>query len=493
MTEAACPIARRFVALAARSPRAPALLGPGGETLSDRGALAERAARLGEVFAPVLPRGLPVVLALPNSPELVSGFLALRRAGVPVALVDAVAPAEELARNAATIGAAAVLAPPARVPAGEVVWTGEGAALVLRHDREGVPIPRGTAILKMTSGSTGVPRAVALSVRQLAADTVQIMRTMGVRGDDVTLAAIPLTHSYGLGNCLLPLLLAGTPLAFPTCALPAALADTLTQAAVAHFPAVPAMIRALAKLPDAPRLPHLRVCLAAGAPLQPRDAAAFHAALGHKVHIFYGSSECGGISYDRSAAPTLDEGCVGTPMERVTVDLIDPSGQSVPMGDEGRVRVRSRAVGLGVVPAGVEDGGITAGTFLTGDLGRFDEAGKLKLTGRLSELLNVAGKKVHPDEVRRVLEAVPGVVSAVVTGLPDRHRGELVAALVAVEPGSPLSIHHLLSVCRARLAPHKVPRRLVLVDEMPISDRGKLKKDAVLKLLKERSRVEQIR
>jgi long-chain acyl-CoA synthetase len=76
------------------------------------------------------------------------------------------------------------------------------------------------------------------------------------------------------------------------------------------------------------------------------------------------------------------------------------------------------------------------------------------------------------------------VVNAAVTGLPDRHRGELVAALVAVEPGSGLTVPALLRACRDRLAPHKVPRRVVLVDELPLSERGKLRRETVLELLR---------
>ena len=130
--------------------------------------------------------------------------------------------------------------------------------------------------------------------------------------------------------------------------LPAALAHTLAVAKVQHFPAVPAMVRALASLPDLPPWPALRVCLTAGAPLTPRDAAAFFAATGHKPHVFYGSSECGGITYDRTDACPHQEGAVGTPLDGVRVDVVDEEGNPLPAGTEGRVRVRSRAVTVAV-------------------------------------------------------------------------------------------------------------------------------------------------
>lgn len=481
MPEARCPLARRFLSLARVHGESSALLGPDGRPLATRAALAQAALELSGELQSRVPGARPVVLSLPNGERFVRAFLALRQIDAPVALVDASAPADELHRCAVAVGAGAVLATPERI-SGQAVWERDGLALDLQHDLPVVPLPNGTAVLKLTSGSSGLPKAIALSARQLVADGVQLMRTMDFGARDVTLAAIPLTHSYGLGSCLLPLLIAGTPQTFPTCALPAALAATLAASDVAHFPAVPAMIRALATLPGLPEFPRLRVVLAAGAPLAPRDAAAFHGTTGRKVHVFYGSSECGGITYDRSSAPFHALGAVGTPVARVTVDLVDAEGRVLPQGAEGRVRVRSRAVALAAIPA-AEEPVLAPGVFLTGDLGRFDADGGLTLTGRVGETLNVAGKKVHPDEVRRVLEAIPGVASAVVTGLPDRHRGDLVAAVVAVEPGASLTVRAVLSACRDRLAPHKLPRRVVLVAELPVSDRGKLRRDDVLALL----------
>jgi long-chain acyl-CoA synthetase len=490
MPEAPCPIARRFLRLARSRPEFPALLGPDGETLATRFALAARIVETRERLAGAVGPGATVLLSLPNGADFVRAFAALRLTGARVALVDASAPAEELERAAAAAGAGFLAIPPEKLLRGGELFVDGALAVAVRKGAEPVAAPPRTAILKLTSGSTGNPRAVAVASRQLAADTVQIMRTMGVRPGDVTLAVIPLTHSYGIGSCLVPLLLAGTPLAFPTWALPAALANTLARARVAHFPAVPAMVRTLATLPDLPELPDLRVCLAAGAPLAPQDAAAFHGATGHKVHVFYGCSECGGITYDRGAEPVHAEGAVGTAMERVSVTIVDDAGSALPPGSEGRVLVISRSVALGEIPPAEGPAALAAGRFLSGDLGVMDPDGRLTLTGRVAEFLNVAGKKVHPEEVRRVLEALPGVQSAAVAGLPDPHRGQLVAALVAVQPGAALTVHAILAGCRAHLAPHKVPRKIVIVDQLPTSERGKLRKDVVMRLLTGTAQVE---
>ncbi|NWG00889.1 MAG: AMP-binding protein [Thermoanaerobaculaceae bacterium] len=482
MNEIHCPLVRAFHRLARRAPQAPALLGPDGTVVARRGELAAAAAALAGTLAEHIQPGATVALSLPNAGGLVPAFLALRELGARVALVDAAAPMHELARCAATVGAQTILASQERLAQLGVVWSDGLLALAVGPPLEAVVLPPGTAVLKLTSGSTGQPRAVAVTARQLVADTVKIMHTMGVRPQDVTMAAIPMTHSYGLGSCLVPALLAGTPLALPSSALPGALAHTLAAARVAHFPAVPAMIRAVATLATPETTASLRVCLAAGAPLLPADAEAFHRATGHPVHVFYGSSECGGITYDRREEPRPSAGCVGTAMEGVVVEVVDEAGHPQPPGTEGRVLVRSRSVAAGTVPPS-DPAILSPGRFLTGDRGVLDEAGQLTLSGRVADLLNVAGKKVHPDEVRRVLEALPGVTAAAVLGLPDPHRGELVAAVVAVEPGAGLTVRAVLSACRQRLSPHKVPRRIVFVRELPVSERGKVRRDELLRLL----------
>ena len=486
MREGCCPLARRFLALAQHDPTAPAILLPEAARVS-RQQLARAAASFAEAARPFVDPGRPVALSLPNSAALLTAFVGLRSLGATLALVDAAAPPDELQRCAAAVGATLVVAPAATTP-GRVLATSGGAAIV-GCASEPAGMPAGAAVLKLTSGSTGAPRAIAVSARQLAADTVQIMRTMDVRADDLTLAAIPLSHSYGIGSCLVPLLLAGTPLVIPASPLPAALASALADQRVRHFPAVPAMIRAIAGLSDLPRFPALRVCLSAGAPLRPADAEAFHAAAGVKVHVFYGSSECGGITYDRGAAPAHADGAVGTAMDRVVVEVVDEAGRALPAGRQGRVRVRSRAVALASVPPPDDPGTLAPGVFLTADHGILDGAGCLTLTGRTAEQLNVAGKKVHPEEVRRVIEAIGGVRAAHVTGLPDVHRGELVAAVVAVDRAAALTVPAILAACRVRLAPHKVPRRVVLVDELPLTSRGKLDRDAIRSLLRCQARL----
>lgn len=474
-----CALVRRFATLARRAPDAPILLDSDGRVTATRAALAGRIESLARAASRSVRPGSVAVLSLVNGEDFIAALAALRAAGAVVALVDATEPEDELVRCAESIGATVILADESRLPAGPRQTLG---ALALAHvSAPPVALPRGTALLKLTSGSTGEPRAVAVDVRGLVRDTVQILRTMAIHPTDVTLAAIPLTHSFGIGSCLVPLFLVGMPLAFPVCALPAALVHTLVKARIQHFPAVPAMIRVLARLPNLPDLPLLRICLSAGAPLTPEDAAAFQGACGVKVHAFYGSSECGGITYDRSRELVTERGMVGSALAGVEVEVIDGAGNLVATGHEGRVWVGSRAAALGIVPSD-EERVLSPGVFLTSDLGCLDGAGRLTLTGRIGDVINVAGKKVQAAEVRRVIEAIPGVRAALVMGIPGAHRGQIIAAAVAVEPGVGVDRDRIMLACRERLAPYKRPRRIVLLDELPVSVRGKVRHEAALAL-----------
>lgn len=430
--------------------------------------------------------GETVALCLPNGPSFLKAFAALRARGAVVALVDSASPLAELEAAATVVGASAVLTTPDRLARPDHLWPAHALGLARRSGAPRVGLPAGTHLLKLTSGSTGSPRAFAMGVRQVAADAVQVMRTMRIRPSAATLTVVPLSHSYGIGNCLGPFFVAGLPLVFPDTLLPAALLETLLGARVAHFPAVPPMVRALAGLRDVGSLPDLELILTAGTPLPPADGAAFYSATGHKVHVLYGSSEVGGICFDRVTIPGHPAGEVGSALERVAVDIVDGEGNVLPHGHEGRVRVRSLGAALGAVP-GLEDPAILNGrTFLAGDLGVLDERGVLTLAGRVTDLINVAGKKVSPEEVRKALEAIPGVRSAAVVALPDPDRGQVVGAVVAVEASAALSAGQILSACRTRLAAYKLPRRLVVVDELPFSERGKIRRDAVLELLTRR-------
>ncbi len=265
------------------------------------------------------------------------------------------------------------------------------------------------SLLKLTSGTTAAPRAIRFHSRQLLADCNQICDTMDISDDDLNFGVIPVSHSYGFSNLLTPLIARGVPMVVSRDRTPRAVLADLARTGATVFPGTPAFYQAFCDIGDVPPLPKLRLCISAGAPLSSAVAKKFFEKFKQPIHSFYGASECGGICYDRHGT-TFEDGLVGQPMQGVEVELIDPTESA------SQIRVRSAAVSDGYFPE-PNDQKLGNGVFVPDDLlERHDSA--LKIVGRISDVINVAGKKVNPAEVEAQLLRFKGVQQAVVFGRP---------------------------------------------------------------------------
>jgi acyl-coenzyme A synthetase/AMP-(fatty) acid ligase len=195
-------------------------------------------------------------------------------------------------------------------------------------------------------------------------------------------------------------------------------------------------------------------------------AEKFRNKLGLSIHSFYGASECGGICYDHDGTNDA-EGFVGQPMKNVVVEMVDPAAAS------SQIRVRCAAVGDGYFPA-PDEMKLGNGIFMPDDLVARDGAGFL-IVGRVSDVINVAGKKVNPAEVEAHLLRFTGVRQAVVFGRPAAAgvlRNEEVAACVVANVD--VRENDLLEFCRSGLSGWQVPKRIFLVGALPVNERGKI-------------------
>jgi long-chain acyl-CoA synthetase len=341
----------------------------------------------------------------------------------------------------------------------------------------------GAALLKLTSGSTGFPKAILTTESNLIADGERIIAAMGIDPGDTQLATIPLSHSYGFGNLVMPLLLQGTAVALRDSFVPT---QVLTDAHVFQsrvFAGVPYMFNYLAANAAQDEWPScLQLLISAGARLDAQLTRTFHERFGIKIHSFYGTSETGGIAYDGSEE-FMSDGCVGTPMPGVTVQT--RADDEAPQGS-GRLFIRSSSVAAGYTETD-EESAFDDG-FLTGDLGFVDGGGRVTLTGRASPAVNVAGRKVHPAEVERVLRSMNGVDDVCVIAAPDPRRGQqILACIISRRLSSALEVRQF---CASRLAPHKVPRVIIFLPSLPVTERGKTDRARLLSLAMERLRDE---
>jgi len=416
------------------------------------------------------PARTPVVgLMAPNGVGFLASLLALRRAGCVVLLLDDQAPDLEAQRIAGRFGAGSILRCTTAWPRGPQDFLLEAVADPSTEQA----LHPDTAVIKLTSGSTGAPRGVAASSDALLADDAALTSTMGIGGEDRLLATIPFGHSYGLSSLAVPALVRGLPLVVPESLGPLSPLAAAAAAGATVFPTVPAYIGALGRLSAPPSWPAtLRLVISAGAPLAPADAVRFRERYGSAVHVFYGASECGGICYDREGT-AAERGTVGTVIDGVQARL-DIVGDC-----EDCVVVRSPAVGLGYLPHA--DARLADGRFSTGDLGQWRD-GELALIGRVGDAINVKGMKVDPREVEHVLAELPPVLEVQVFGVPGPDTtGELVRAVIACPPGT-LDREEVVAWCRERLTGHKIPRSVVLVEQIPRTVRGKIDRAALTRL-----------
>jgi len=374
--------------------------------------------------------GRRVLFAEPNGARWFEVFLGLQQAGAVAVPVDPAEPAENLAGLARGLRAAAL-------------W--HAGALHAVAPRVARSRRRDLCLIKLTSGSTGVPRALTFTHAQMLADGAQVCASMGIQEMDLNLGVIPLGHSYGLGNLVVPLLAQGTPLLCSASPLPQALAADTARWRPTVFPAVPTLLRALVRAEvDPEALAGLRLVISAGAPIEPAIATAFAERFGRRIHNFYGSSETGGITFDRTGEAALTGRSVGTPLEGVR--LAWRAGR--------RFTVRSEAV-------------MGTGAFSPPDRGELIDDGELALLGRTGRTLKVAGRRLDPAEVEQALRSVAGVRAAHVLAHPDRP--DAVAAIVAADVPAPA----IRAALAPRLAAWKLPERLVVVTELPATARGK--------------------
>ncbi|MEW6155895.1 MAG: fatty acid--CoA ligase family protein [Verrucomicrobiota bacterium] len=318
-------------------------------------------------------------------------------------------------------------------------------------------LPESCVHLKSTSASTGCSRLVAFTADQLTADADTIVATMGLKPEWPNLGAISLAHSYGFSNLVLPLLLHGIPLILLESPLPESLRSAEKFGSEFTLAAVPALWRAWHEARVLSNKVRLAISAGAALPL-PLEHAVFESTE-IKIHNFYGSTECGAIAYDATTTPRLEAGCVGSAVSQVELSV----------NAEGCLVVRSAAVGLTYWPDPSPQ--LRDGQFETADLVEL-RGDNLFLRGRLGDQINVAGRKVLPDEIERALLAHPQVQSCLVFGVPasELAHGEWMVAVVATAERP----DRLKSFLLTQLPSWKIPKDWWVMDTLETNARGKL-------------------
>jgi long-chain acyl-CoA synthetase len=334
------------------------------------------------------------------------------------------------------------------------------------------------ALVLYTSGSTGRPKGALLShgavdfAQRSWADPV-----MALTDDDVVLAALPLSHSFGLNGALLAPLLAGAAIRLVERFVAEDVAALLAGERVTVLPAVATMFRRLLDVPKFSGGNALRLGVSGAAPCPWELAQEWRARTGVRIVRGYGMTELfRPLSYRAADATDLPD-AVGRAVPGVEARVVDDDGAPLAAGEVGELWIRSPAVMNGYLGAPEETRAVLGdGWFRTGDLASIDADGWVRIAGRKRERILRGGHSVFPREVEAVLLAHPDVAEAAVVGVPHAELGEEVAAFVVTRAGSRAEADELIAFCRERLAGYKYPRLLTLLSALPRSATGKILK-----------------
>jgi long-chain acyl-CoA synthetase len=300
------------------------------------------------------------------------------------------------------------------------------------------PTESAPAFILPTGGTTGHPKGVTLSHRNLLSNAWQLYYWCGQRtGRDTLLAVIPFFHSYGLSTCVTTGLAMGATLVLHHRFQPAKVLELIETTQPTVFPTVPAMLNALnlqqRKLPR--KLLSLMWVISGGAALDPLIGEEFADAARCQVVEGYGLSEASPVTHVGPLDGTARPGTIGLPLPDTECRIVDAETglTEMPTGHVGELAIRGPQVMLGYWnDLEATNRTIRDGWLFTGDLARMDADGFFQIVDRKKDLIITSGFNVYPSDVESVLRRYPGVLDAAVVGVPDQHRGELVKAVLAV-------------------------------------------------------------
>jgi len=490
---------------ARRTPQAPALITPG-RTAATYQLLSDQLTQAGRLLRLLGIAGTDrVAIVVPDGPEALTAFLAVSdvatAAPINPSLLQNEFEAHLLNVRATSLVTSLELDSPAvraalslgllvlRLRAGD----GPAGAFSLEQLAASSGKPASTsntetsdddvALILTTSGTTSRPKVVPLTHASISASAISIARSLELTSADRGVVIMPLFHVHGLIGAALSSLSAGASLVCPATGFDAPRFFPLAaESAPTWYTAAPTMHQAIVSRADQHRDLiagiRLRVVRSCSAALPSTTRVALEGTFRAPVVEAYGMTEA---AHQIASTPLqLDgqkPGSVGVPTG-TTIAILDPeTARVLAAGETGEVAIRGESLTTGYENAPAANAAaFVDGWFRTGDQGRIDADGYLFLTGRLKEIINRGGEKISPAEVDQALLAHPSIAQACTFAMPDGRLGETVAAAVVLKSGAAVTERELREFAAERIAPFKVPARVVFVDELPKTPTGKVQR-----------------
>jgi long-chain acyl-CoA synthetase len=353
-------------------------------------------------------------------------------------------------------------------------------------------LPEDIALLQYTGGTTGRPKGVILTHKNLVSNVMQINHWFyeAEKGNETILSVIPFFHIFGLTVALnFPVFLAATIILAPSFELINIL-KLINKYGPTLFPGTPAMFSAISRHREIRKynLTSIKFCISGSAPLTKKIQQDFIRVTGSKLVEGFGLTESSPVTHCNPFNSRDKEGSIGLPMPDTMCKIVDiEKGEKVlSIGEEGELCIKGPQVMEGYFKNELETQKVIKnGWLLTGDIAKMDKEGYFYIVDRKKDLILSGGYNIYPYEVDEVLCLHPDIEEAATIGVPDRLRGEKVVSFIVPNPDVEIDKKEILKFCRERLAKYKIPSIVKIESELPKSPIGKiLKKEIREKYLK---------
>ena len=336
------------------------------------------------------------------------------------------------------------------------------------------------ALLQYTGGTTGTPKGAVLTHRNLVANVVQGRAWTGAQdGVEVVYGVLPYFHAFGMTLCLLyGTAIAATQVVFPSFD-PATVLAAQRRRPGTFLPAVPPMLERLGVAAEraGADLTSFRCALSGAMALPRATAERWERLTGGLAVEGYGMTETSPVALGNPLSEARRPGALGVPFPSTRARVVGPDGADVPVGEQGELLIAGPQVFAGYWnrPEETAHQLLPGGWLRTGDIVRVEPDGFVVLVDRLKEMIVTGGFKVYPSQVEDRLRTMPGIADVAVVGEPAGEHGESVVAAVVLEEGAHgIDLESVRHWCEARLARYALPRRLVVLPDLPRSQVGKV-------------------
>lgn len=469
----------------------------------------DRAARkLGNALKKLgVARGDRVIMQMPNSPEVFQAFQAIWRIGAIAVPINYMVGQEEINFIYKNCGVHTVVTSPEYLDKVKIAQAKSGALknIVMVSDKEfegtynfkklldqnsddlemSPTAGDDVASIIYTSGTTGTPKGVMLTHGGLSYSAHMQQQTTNLPPDLVSLAVLPLCHSFGIAMMNGSFLRLHGKVIIMKQFNPEQLFANIDKYKVQSVPIVPTMIVYMLRFPDYAKydIGSVRYWVCGSAPLSIDTWKQFKDKFGGEIAEGWGLTEAGANNATNVGRPVIKPGSIGMPMTGMDMKIFDNDDREAPQGQEGELVLRGPMVMKGYLnlPEATADV-VRNGWLHTGDIGYADKDGYFYITDRKKDIIIKGGENISPRVIEEVLYTHPAVSEASVVGIKDAVYGEDVKAFVTLKPGTKTTTEDIIEYCKGKLKKFIVPKQVVILDAMPKTLVGKILKKELRKM-----------